>query len=200
MYKVGITGGIGSGKSTVCNIFECLGIPVFRADEEGKRLLEEDKEVLEEVRKMLGDSVIINGKPDRKRIAEIVFNNHEKLSALNAIIHHRVRESLQEWIVKQKSCFVMEEAAILFESGAYKELDKIIMVMTSEDKRKERIMKRDGLSGEQVKARMTSQWKEERKMELSDFTIDNNGTALLIPQVIKIYGELKALTKALYKG
>ncbi|HTA84285.1 MAG TPA: dephospho-CoA kinase, partial [Bacteroidia bacterium] len=122
MLKVGITGGIGSGKSTVCKIFESLGIPVFRADDESRRLLSEDAEVKKQVVSLLGEEVIIQGKPDRKKIAELVFNDPEKLRALNDIIHPRVRDGVALWAEQQRSAWVIEEAAILFESGAYKNL------------------------------------------------------------------------------
>jgi dephospho-CoA kinase len=190
MLKVGVTGGIGSGKSTVCKIFESLGVPVFRADEEGRRLLEEDEGGVEEVKQLFGGTVIINGKPDRAKIAAIVFNEPDKLNALNAIIHHRVRSSFNTWADSQKTPLVIEEAAILFETGAYKLMDKMITVCAPEKLRIERIMKRDNISEGQVRERMKNQWSEGDKLDKSDFVITNNDSTPLIPQVMEVYRKL----------
>ena len=186
MIKVGITGGIGSGKSTVCRIFESLGIPVFRADDESRRLLNEDEEVQKHVIELLGNDVIIHGKPDRKKIAELVFNHPEKLRSLNAIIHPRVREGVALWADQQKSEWVIEEAAILFESGAYKNLDAIIVVSAPEEIRIQRVMDRDNVSEATVKERIKNQITEKERRERADFIIENDGNQLLIPQAIEI--------------
>ncbi|HWY99342.1 MAG TPA: dephospho-CoA kinase [Bacteroidia bacterium] len=186
MYKIGVTGGIGSGKSTVCKIFESLGIPVFRADEESRRLLDEDEEVKKSVAALFKEPVFINNKPDRKKIASLVFNNHDKLKELNAIIHPKVRAAVAAWANKQHTDWVIEEAAILFESGAYKNLDAIIVVSAPESLRIKRVMARDGITEASVKERMKNQLTEEERRKRADFIVENDDTQLLIPQAIEI--------------
>ena len=192
MLKVGITGGIGSGKSTVCKIFESLGIPVFRADDESRRLLSEDAEVKKQVVSLLGKEVIIQGKPDRKKISELVFNDPEKLRALNAIIHPRVRDGVALWAKQQRSAWVIEEAAILFESGAYKNLDAVIVVSAPEEERIKRVVNRDGLTETLVRERIKNQITEEERRKRADFIIENDGGQLLIPQALAIFKTLSA--------
>ena len=190
MIKVGVTGGIGSGKSTVCRIFESLGIPVFRADEESRRLLTEDEDVKKQVIALLGESVIQNGKPDRKKIAEMVFNNPEKLQGLNAIIHPKVRDGLKQWMAKQNTPWVIEEAAILFESGAYKNMDAVIVVSAQKELRIQRVVGRDNVTREHVLERMKNQLSEEERRKRADFIIENDDKQMLIPQAIEIFKTL----------
>jgi dephospho-CoA kinase len=192
MLKVGVTGGIGSGKSTVCKIFESLGIPVFRADDEGRRLLDEDEEVKKKVAGLFGDKVIVNGKPDRKQIASLVFNDAQKLQQLNAIIHPKVRESLKTWAAKQSSPWVIEEAAIIFESGIDKNLDAVIVVSAPEELRIQRVMARDGVTEASVRERIKNQISEEERRKRADYIIENDNTQLLTPQALDI---IKKLTK-----
>lgn len=190
MIKAGITGGIGSGKSAVCKIFECLGVPVFRADDEGRRLLTEDESVKKQVVDLFGNSVLTDTKLDRKKIASVVFNDEEKLFRLNSIIHPAVRQSLENWIAIQNSKLVIEEAAILFESGAYKNLDTMVVVTAPEKLRVERVMKRDNISEAEVRERMSHQWNEEEKVKKANHLIDNGGQTMLIPQVLNLYQKL----------
>ncbi|HTB05784.1 MAG TPA: dephospho-CoA kinase [Bacteroidia bacterium] len=197
MLKIGITGGIGSGKSTVCSIFRCFGIPVFNADEAGRRILAEDETVKLEVVQLLGESVLDKGQLNRKAIASIVFNDKAKLEKLNAIIHPRVRRAFTDWTDKQKAQFVIDEAAILFESGTYAILDAVIVVTAPEKLRIERVMARDGLSETTIRERMKNQWSEEEKIKRAAFVIQNDETSLLIPQVIDVYNHL--LSKKLSK-
>src|SRR6185437_5146683 len=143
MLKVGITGGIGSGKSTVCHLFKCLEIPVFNADNAGRQLLEEDTFVIEQVISTFGENVLTNGKPDRKKIGGIVFNSPEKLAQLNAIIHPAVRKKYAEWTLEQTAPYLIYEAAILFETGLYKQLDYTVLVTAPELLRIQRVMERD---------------------------------------------------------
>ncbi len=192
MLKVGITGGIGSGKSTVCKIFESLGVPVFRADDISRKLLDEDADVKKQVAELLGNEVIKNGKPDRKKIAELVFNNPDKLKGLNAIIHPKVRDSLAKWAEQQKAAFVIEEAAILFESGAYKNMDAVIVVSAPQDVRIKRVMDRDKVTEASVKERIKNQLSEEERRNRADFIIENDGKQLIIPQALEIFKALSA--------
>jgi dephospho-CoA kinase len=190
MLKIGVTGGIGSGKSTVCSIFKCLGVPVFHADEIGRNILIEDRDAKQKVMQLF-DSL------DRKKIAAIVFNDKEKLVQLNAIIHPKVRQAFIEWTDKQKAPFIIEEAAILFESGVYKMLDCIIVVTAPEELRIQRVISRDGVSEVTIRERMKNQWSEEEKIKLADFVIHNNEEGFVIPQVLDIYKQL--ISKGLNK-
>jgi dephospho-CoA kinase len=190
MLKVGITGGIGSGKSTVCNLFKCLEIPVFNADEIGRSLLSEDRNVIEDVTGVFGKEILYEGKPDRKKIAEIVFINPEKLKQLNAIIHPAVRKHFNEWMSRQASNYVIDEAAILFETGIYKQLDFTILVIAPEEIRIKRVMQRDEVDAGSIKSRMKNQWSDEEKEKIADFVIINDGIKPVLPQVMKIHTTL----------
>jgi len=190
MLKVGVTGSIGSGKSVVCKIFECLGVPVFRADEEGRRLLREDKTIQKKVKDLFGEPVISDGQLDRKKIASVVFTDPQKLSSLNSIIHPAVRNSFAEWAGRQNARLIIEEVAILFESAANKGLDKVIVVTSDEKDRIKRAMKRDKITESEVRLRMSRQWSQEEKAAKADFVITNEHTDMLIPQVINIHKTL----------
>lgn len=194
MLKLGITGGIGSGKSLVCKILESFGIPVFRADDEGRKLITTDSEMGAELKKIFGSLFLTGGKPDPKKIAAIVFADSGKLAALNAIIHPAVRLAFAKWCtLQQNSACVAEEAAILFESGAYKYLDRIALVIAPEELRIKRVMLRDNLNESEVRERMQYQWSDSEKEKRADFVITNNDNTMLIPQVVsmlkKISGE-----------
>lgn len=195
MLKVGVTGGIGSGKSTVCNIFKCLEIPVFNADEVSRRLLNEDAGVIELVQHIFGKEIVVNGKPDRKKIGDIVFNNPEKLAQLNAIIHPTVRKNYMAWNLEQQSVYAIYEAAILFETGIYKKLDFTILVIAPEQMRINRVIQRDGADETTIKARMKNQWSDEEKKKLADFIITNDDTSPLLPQVMQIHNSIISKTK-----
>ncbi len=195
MLKVGVTGGIGSGKSTVCQLFKCLEIPVFNADETGRNLLAENAEVIEKVQHIFGATVIVNGKPDRKKIAAIVFNSPEKLAELNAIIHPAVRKYYAAWTAEQQSNIVIYEAAILFETGIYKQLDHTILVVAPEALRIKRVMQRDGIDEATVKARISNQWSDEEKKKLADFVLLNDDSTPLLPQIMEIHNKLISQAK-----
>lgn len=170
---IGLTGGIGSGKSTIAAYFASKGVPVYIADDEAKKILY-TPEASEEVKKAFGEIVFTEGQPDRKKLSELVFNNPEKLKQLNAIIHPKVSSHFDEW-VKQHSTspFVIKEAAILFESGSYKNCDAVILVTAPKEVRIERVMKRDNEARENVLARMKNQWEDEKKAALSHYIINN---------------------------
>lgn len=189
MMKVGLTGNIGSGKSLVAQIFETFGIPVFYADTEGKKMLDSES-VRNQVVDLFGDDIIENQKIRRHRLAGVVFSDKKKLAQLNQIIHPAVREQFSEWSKKQITPYVIYEAAILHESGHYKNMDKIVLVKADETLRIRRVMQRDNVSEEQVRSRMKNQWPESRKKRLSDFVIENNENHLLIPQVLQIHEKL----------
>ncbi len=193
MMKIGITGGIGSGKSTVCRVFSVLGVPVFEADKVAKQLMNSDPEVAEQLIRLFGAPVYLpDHTVDRKYLAGIVFNNPSLLAQLNAVVHPAVRKAFARWSEKQDAKYVIHEAAILFESGFYKMMDKTITVYTDEDQRIQRVLRRDGVTMKQVKERIRNQWKDEERLKLADFVIKNNDDDLIIPQILKIDKKIKA--------
>lgn len=193
---IGITGGIGSGKSTVCKIFKILGTPVFEADIVAKDLLK-NKEILHKLKKMFGNNILDSkGAVDRSKLADIVFKDDIKLEELNSIIHPAVRDKFMIWAEKMKSNhYVIIEAAILFESGFNKMTDYTILVTAPEQMRIERVSRRDGIPEDNVRARIRNQLPEEQKKELADFIICNDNSELIIPQIIKIDNSLKLYGK-----
>lgn len=201
MLKVGITGGIGSGKTTVCKIFEVLGVPVYYADERAREIVNTDKNVINGVKKLFGEDIYLpDGTLNRKRVADIVFNFPELLEQYNAIIHPVVIEDARKWMRKnQQHDYVIKEAALLFEANTYKDLDYIICVTASVPVRIQRIKQRDNSTEEQILARIRNQMPEEEKIRRSDFVIYNNGDAPLIPQVMKINEKLIQLTGKEYQ-
>ncbi len=193
MLKIGITGGIGSGKSTVCRVFSYLCIPVFEADRIANNLMNTDQGIHEKLINLFGTSVYLpDHTVDRKYLAGIVFNDTSLLAQLNAIVHPVVRKSFFDWCEKQQSPYVIHEAAILFESGFYKMMDKTITVVTSENERIQRVMKRDDLTLDLVKERIRNQWSDDERIKLADFVIGNNDNELIIPQIIEIDKKIRA--------
>jgi len=193
--NVGITGGIGSGKSMVAKVFEVLGIPVYYADDAAKRLMNEDVALRQQLIASFGDAIYTNGLLNRKVLATLVFNDTKKLALLNSIVHPVTIKDGEEWMRMQIAPYTIKEAALIFESGANKYLDKVIGVYAPAPLRLQRVMLRDNLPEEAVKARMEKQMDEETKMGLCDYIINNNGQELVIPQVMKIHEILLALNK-----
>ena len=192
---VGLTGGIGSGKTTVAKIFKSLGVPIFNSDVEAKNILNTDVKVIQQVVAEFGE-IYSDGKLNTKKMAELVFNNPTALEKLNKIIHPKVAVSFIEWVKKNNSApALIKEAAILIESGAYKELDKIILVTAPEEIRIQRVINRDNVSAEKVESRMKAQLLDEEKKEFADFTITNDEVQLLIPQVLEVSKKLKSLNQ-----
>ena len=171
-YILGITGGIGSGKTTITKYIESLGIPVYIADDEAKKLLD-TPEVIKELTDTFSENILENNLVDKKKLATFVFGNKDNLKKLNEVVHPRVREHFINWVKQTNSEIVVKEAAILFESGAYKDCDFTILVTTPEDVRVERVIKRDNCSKDDVLKRIRSQWSDEDKAKLSDFVIQN---------------------------
>jgi dephospho-CoA kinase len=172
MKIIGITGGIGSGKTTITKYIETLGYPVYIADDEAKKLLD-TPDVVKQLIDSFGTEIIDNNLVDKKKLATFVFGNENKLKQLNEIIHPKVRKHFIDWIKQWDKPFVVKEAAILFESGAYKDCDYTILVTAPEDVRVERVIKRDNTTKEDVIKRIRSQWSDEDKAKLSDFVIQN---------------------------
>ena len=173
MMVVGLTGGIGSGKSTIAKAFAALGIAVFNSDEQAKALIATDAQVKERIIAAFGEEAYHNGEYNRAYIAQIVFNNSEKLTILNGIVHPALAEYFKRWAKEQTSPYVLKEAAILFESGSYKDCDYIITVTAPEEVRIARVMARDHCTEAQVRARMAQQWTDAQRIALSDAVIEN---------------------------
>ncbi len=191
MIKVGITGGIGSGKTTVCKLFELLGIAVYYSDDEAKKILDGDSTVKSELLKLLGPTILNEFEEiDRKKTASIVFSDTTKLASLNAIVHPAVARHFDEWCKNQSSPYILKEAAILFESGANKQVDKTILVTAPLQLKLSRVMARDKTTETEVLKRMANQLPNEEKIKLSDFFIQNNEEDLLIPQVLLVHHQL----------
>ncbi len=188
---IGLTGGIGSGKTTVANYLASLGIPVYIADIEAKKILD-SPEVVERLRSEFGEDIIADGKADRKKLAKIVFDDSRKLEKLNSIVHPAVREHFRKWLEEHNAHdIVVKEAAILFESGTYKEVDAIIHVTAPEEIRIRRVMDRDDVSREDVLARMKNQWSDHKKSELSDFNVLNVNISDMQQQINDILKKLR---------
>lgn len=190
MYKVGITGGIGSGKTTACKVFEVLGIPVFYADTVAKEIMIQDELLINGVKETFGkDSYFDDGTLNNRHIAAIVFNNQNELAKLNALVHPAVFRAFDSWeaAVNPDVPYTLKEAALLFESGSYKMCDTTILVTAPIDTRIQRVMLRDGVSAEQVKARMDKQLSDEDKAKLADYFIYNNETQSIIQQVLSLH-------------
>lgn len=187
MFKVGITGGIGSGKSTVCRVFMIIGIPVFEADSVAKQLMNSDILLRQKLINLFGPYVYLPDMTiDRKYLSGKVFNNPPLLEELNSVVHPAVRKSFENWCQEQNSPYIIHEAAILFESGFYKMMDKTITVVTNEAERIDRVMKRNNVTEEQVRQRIRNQWTDEQRIKLADFVIGNNDNELIIPQIVEI--------------
>lgn len=188
MKIIGITGGIGSGKTTVCGIFAELGVPVYYADDRAKAVMVEDAELMLAIREAFGEEAYVDGKLNRPFLAQRVFNSEEELAKLNKLVHPAVARDFTEWATAHSdSPYIIKEAAILFESGAYRSVQETVMVTAPEEVRIQRVVKRDGITGAEVRQRMDRQWSEERKAEMADHIIVNDGGRLLIPQVLALH-------------
>ena len=176
--KVGVTGGIGSGKSKICSILEEMGYPVYYSDIESKRIVNTDKKIRTQLIELLGPEVYIGNELNKTFLATKLFNNDEIRESVNQIIHPIVREEFQKWANTKDAAIVFNEAAILIETGSYKLFDYIVLVVAPEELRIQRIIKRDNISKEDVLLRMEKQWSDEEKQKLADYIIHNDGTPL----------------------
>ena len=191
MIVVGLTGGIGSGKSTIAKEFAALGIAVFNSDEQAKALIANNAQVKERIIATFGEEAYQNGEYNRAYIAQIVFNNSEKLAILNGIVHPALAKYFNQWAKKQTSPYVLKEAAILFESGSYKDCDYIITVTAPEEVRIARVMARDHCTEAQVRARMAQQWSDDQRIALSNAVIENIDLEKAKKEVKRINNELR---------
>ncbi len=191
MIKVAVTGGIGSGKSVVCKIFEKIGIPVFNADFEAKKLINTSRTIHDKLVSLFGAAIYqSNGDIHRKKMADLIFNDNFALQKVNEIVHPEVRKRFIEWTEEQNSPYIIQEAAIIFESKQTQSFDKIITVTAPLELKIERVIKRDQVSKEEVYKRIQSQLPDEIKIAKSDFVIMNDEVEMIIPQIIEIHKNL----------
>jgi len=170
---IGLTGGIGSGKTTVAQLFSELGVPIYIADTEAKKLMDSSKVIRRKLVALLGEDAYSGTKLNRKFVADKIFNDKFLLDAVNAVIHPKVAAHFKKWVSKQKATYVIKEAAILFENGSYKDCDKVILVTAPKQMRINRVMARDNTSKAEIEQRMNHQWSDEKKLKLADIIIEN---------------------------
>ncbi len=188
--RVGLTGGIGSGKSTVAGFFRELGIPVYDSDLRARELMETDPDLRGRIGELLGEGAYAEGKLNRAWIASTVFGDPELLEALNALVHPAVAADFKAWSSRQEAPYVLQEAAILFENGGHRNLDRMILVTAPEEERIRRVVSRDETSDARVRSRMQAQWGDERKIPLADFVIENVDLEATQRSVYRIHREL----------
>jgi dephospho-CoA kinase len=189
---IGLTGGIGSGKSVVAKVFATLGIPVFNADDEAKRIMQTSPEIKNKLIEQFGLEIYNEHGLDKEKLASIVFNDPFQLQLLNAIVHPVTIQAAKDWAAKQTTPYVIKEAALIFESGTADGLFKVIGVTAPLSLRTHRVMQRDGITKEQVEARMQHQISDTIKMRLCDYVIENNNQEMVIPQVLEIDKAIRA--------
>ncbi len=196
MLKIGITGNIGSGKTTISKIFEVLDIPVFYADDAAKRAMVEDEILIDAIKSAFGSDAYFADKTlNRKHIADIVFNNDSELAKLNSLVHPAVFRAFDIWVdsMSDKAPYVVKEAALLFESNSYKMCNYSLLVTAPFELRAQRVMQRDGLSRSEIESREARQFSEEKKTQLANYIIRNDDTTLVIPQVLALHEQFLAL-------
>ena len=189
-YKIGITGGIGSGKTTVCMVFETLGVPVYYADAQAKNLMNTDAELRASITGYFGNNIYRDGTLDRRKLAEIVFNDKTALAKLNNWVHPAVARDFEDWHSRQTTLYVIEEAAIIFESNIEHRFDKIILVTAPEEIRIKRVCARDKLHPKAVRERIKNQMPEEKKIPLADYIIYNDNIQMIIPQAMETHKQI----------
>jgi dephospho-CoA kinase len=194
MIRVGVTGGIGSGKTMVCRAFESLGVPVYYADLAARALIDSQKDIRDKLIALFGSDIYVNNTLNRPRFASIVFNDKQLLETANNIIHPRVHEDFCGWAkIHVNKNYIIEEAAILFESGGNVLVDKCITVISPVEIRIKRLMKRPGMTMEKIEGIMATQWPDEKKLEYSDFVIMNDEKTLITPQILLLHQQLTNL-------
>ena len=189
--RIGITGGIGSGKSTVTQIFKLLGIPVYDADSAAKRLMEENDELAKALKNNFGNKSFINGKLNRQYLADAVFGNDHLLKKINSLVHPVVAKDCDSWSMQYSSGYILKEAALLFETGTYHDLDEVLLVFSDQDTRIRRIKKRDPQrTSKQILNIIGQQMPANKAKDMADYIIYNDEEQMLIPQVLKIHSQL----------
>jgi dephospho-CoA kinase len=201
MLRVGLTGGIGSGKTTIAKIFASLGVPVFDSDKAAKELMQKDAAIKKNIIKIFGAESYKNNELNRAYISSIAFSNPEKLQQLNSVVHPATIQQAKVWFAAQKGAYAIKEAALIFESGSDPYLDYVIGVTAPENIRIKRTVERDNTTEEKVKERMKRQMDEAKKMSLCNFVINNSGKESVLSQVLSIHIQLKGLAAGkLQKG
>jgi dephospho-CoA kinase len=195
LIKIGITGGIGSGKTLVSSIIEKLGYPIFYSDIEAKIVLDSDQKVKSEMVHLFGGDIYSFNKLNKELLSKLLFSNKSLIEKVNSIVHPVVRLKFDEWSKNQNSSIVFNEAAILFETEAYKRFDSTILVIAPKDVRIKRVMLRDGLSKEQIISRINNQWLDEDKISLATYVISNNGNEPILSQIENVIEQLTVLSK-----
>ena len=192
---VGLTGGIGSGKTTIANLFALhFSIPIYIADTKAKELVANNKQLQQEIVTLLGEEAFVEGRYNTSFVAQEVFSNKKKLDKLNAIIHPYVQQDFLQWKQSQQAPYVIKEAAILFESGSYRDCDFIIMVTAPLEERIKRVMLRDKIDRETVEKRIKNQWNDEKKIELSTFVIENREIDKNLDKIEIIHSKIVKMT------
>ncbi len=190
IYKVGITGGIGSGKTTVCKLFQVLGAPVFYADQEASLIMEHHADVISGINTIAGQEVYTDGVLNRPLLARLIFNNKEKLAAVNSLVHPVVFQRFQDWAGEQNYPYVIMEAAILLESGAASHMDLIITVIAPVEERIARVMGRSNITRQEVEQRIRNQMNDDERIKVSGKVLMNSDSDMVIPEVLKIHREI----------
>ena len=192
ILRIGLTGGIGSGKTTVAHIFETLGIPVYYSDDAAKKIMNENVVLQQQIIQHFGEESYINGQLNRPYLAGVIFNNDEKRTLLNSLVHPLTIDDANNWMLQKNTPYAIKEAALIFETDVWKHLDKVIGISAPYELRLQRAMQRDNISREAVEARMAKQMNEEEKMKRCDYILYNDEQQLLIPQVIALHERLTA--------
>jgi len=188
--KLGITGGIGSGKTSVCRVFSVLGIPVFYTDIEAKKIMENDKGIIRRINSIAGTNLYSDGTLDRMALAALIFNNYKLLEKVNSLVHPVVFDQFRIWEKEQTAPYVIMEAAILFESGASKLVDRVATVVAPLEERIDRIIARNNLSRQQIDERIKNQMDDKTRISLSDYIINNSEHDMIIPSILKIHEDI----------
>ena len=192
--RLGITGGIGSGKTTVCRIFSVLGVPVFVADTVARELMQDDRDIREELNSIAGKDLYISGSLDRKELARLIFNRPDLLKRVNAAVHPAVLRNFETWASGKDSPYVIMESAILFEAGADSLLDRVVTISAPVEERIARVMGRNDLSREEVIGRINNQLEDEEREEQSYYVINNSDNEMIIPEILKIHEDMLRLS------
>lgn len=197
MFKVGITGGIGSGKTIATKVFDILGIPIYNADSKAKEIIRTNAKIQQQLIENYGKEIFLdNGILNKQKLSSIIFNNEKERQKVNSIIHPVVIDDYNNWTKNYSNCnYIIKEAAILFESGAYKDLDFIITVCSPIELRIQRIVLRDKISKSLIEKKIQSQLSDKEKIKLSDFVIHNNNKDLIINQILKIHNNILTIIK-----
>jgi len=188
--KLGITGGIGSGKTSVCKVFNVLGIPVFSADPEARKIMDNDRNIKREINEIVGKNIYPGGQLNRMELASLIFNNRDILEKVNSLVHPIVFEHFNRWAEKQTTPYVIMEAAILFESGASKLVDRVATIVAPVEERISRVTRRNKLNRDQVMERINNQMTDEERIKMSDYVINNSENDMIIPVILRINEDL----------